>query len=160
LAEERGDAFGVEALAKQVAVNATEDGGVAQLGPMSQATLQRLLQQLRLINLREYFGDGLAGDLPRDAERFDLADDTRPAAALDAHLRARAGERGAPVVERALAPQARDGVVYVMWFEFAAGEPLAHLRLGEFAAGEERQAGDIRPLGAIGHRRPNVLRIW
>src|SRR5438067_311196 len=139
-------------------MHAAEGGGVAQLGAASQAAFERLPQQLGLVNLGEHFGDGLACDVARDAERFDLADDTRAAAALDAYLRAGAGERGAAVVERAVAPEPRDRLIDVIWLELAAGEPLAHLRFGEFAAGKKRQAGDIRPLGAIGHRWSNVLR--
>ncbi len=134
-------------------MNAAEDSRVAQFGSVAEPPLQRLLQQLGLINLREDFGDGLARDVPRDAERFNLAHDAGAATPLDAHLRARAGERRAAVVECALAPQTRDCILYVVWFEFPAGEPLAQLGFSEFAAGEERQAGDVRPVGAIGHQR-------
>ena len=63
-----------------------------------------------------------------------------------------ARQGGPVVIERALAPQAGDRGVDVVWFESAAREPLSNLRLGEFAAGEQGETGDVRLVGAVGHQ--------
>src|SRR5712691_663642 len=146
-AHDRRHAFGVEALTQQIAVHAAEDRRIAQRHPMTEAALERLLEERRLIDLREDFSDGLPRDIARDAERFDLPDDARASAMLDAYLGPRAGERRAAVVERAFAEQPRHRGVDILFIEFPPREARPKLRFSQLAAGQEGEAGDVRPVG-------------
>lgn len=134
-------------------MQAPEDRRIAHIHAASKPAIERLLQQFGFIHLREHFRDGVACDSACDAERLYLANDTCAAAMLDAHFGSSAGNRRTAIVNRPLSDQAGHRSVDVVRFEFPAGEPLADLGFGEFAAGEERQARDVRPVGAIGHQR-------
>jgi hypothetical protein len=150
--EERGDAAGIESLAEQISMDSPEDGGVAQVPSVAQATVQRLLQQRAFIDLAEYLRDGLARDIAIDAERFDVADNTRAAPMSYVQLSSRAGNGRTAIVNRLFMAKARDRGVDIVWFKLAAREPVAELSFGEFAPGEKRQAGDVRLLCASGHQ--------
>ena len=134
-------------------MHAAEDRGVGQRRAAAQAAIERLLEQLGLIDLREHLRDGFACDVPRDPERFNLARHARAAPMLETHLGPRAGKRGPAVVEGTLAAQPRDGGVDVCFVEFAPGEPRPKLRFGKLTARKQRQAGDVRPVGVVRHQR-------
>ena len=129
-----------------------EDGGVTQIHALTKTAVQRLLQQLGFVNLAKHLRDRVPGNVAGYAERFDVPDNACAAATLHAQLGPRARHGRAPIVDRPFMTKARDGGVDIVWFEFAAREPLAELSFGEFAAGEKRQAGDVRLLCAFGHQ--------
>ena len=129
-----------------------EDGGVTQIHAVAKTAVQRLFQQLAFVNLAEHLRDRVAGDVARNAERLDMPDNARAAAMLHAQLGPRARHSRTPIIDCLFLTKARDGGVDIVWFEFSAHEPLAVLSFGEFAAGEKRQAGDVRLLCASGHQ--------
>src|SRR5688572_12854868 len=149
-AQRRGHFRRVESLDEQIAPDAVRRGGVGNRAP-PQALLERLLQQLRLVELGEDLGNRLARDAPVDAERLDLPLHAQAAALLDPHLGARAGESGAAVVERALAREPRDRGVDVVVLVTAPRQAAAYLRLRQLPPGEHRQAGDVRAAVLVGH---------
>ena len=133
-------------------MDSPEDGGIAQFHSVAQAAVQCLLQQLAFIDLAEYLRDGVARDIAVDAERFDVPDNTRAPAVFYTQLGSCAGHRRTAVVNRLFMAKARHRGVDIVWCKLAAREPVAELSFGEFAPGEERQAGDVRLLCASGHQ--------
>jgi hypothetical protein len=150
--EERGDAAGIESLSEQVAVDPPEDGGITQRHSVAQAAIQCVLQQLVFIDVAEDFRHGLASEIAVDTERLNVPHNARAAAMFDLQLCSCACNRRAAIVNGLFIAKACHRRVNVVWLEFAAREPLAELRFGEFAAGEKRQAGDIRLLCPSGHQ--------
>ncbi len=132
-------------------MHAAEDRGVGQRRAAAKPAIERLLEEGGLVDVREHLGDGLARDVSRDPERFNLACHARAAPMLETHLGPRAGERGPAVVEGTLPAQPRDGGVDVFFVEFAPGEPRPNLRFGKLTAGKKGKAGDVRASG---------LRTW
>jgi hypothetical protein len=141
----------IETLADEIPVHAAYGECVVQRQAATEAAIQRLLEQLGFVELPEDLRYSVAGDIAGDAERFDLPEHPRPTVMTEAHIGSRTGKRSATVVQGTLETQPRDGAVDVFLIEFAPGEPRPQLHFGKFAAGQEREAGDIGPLGAVGH---------
>src|SRR4030095_1784738 len=142
----------IEALADEVPVYAPYGECVVQRQAATEATIQRLLEQLGFVEVPEDLRDSLAGDVAGDAERFDVPEHPRPTVMTEAHLGSRTGKRSASVVQSTLETQPRDGAVDVFLIEFAPGEPRPQLHLGKFAAGPEGEPGGGGPLR--GRRAP------
>jgi hypothetical protein len=70
---------------------------------------------------------------------------------LDVRFGPRAGERRAPVVERALALQPRHRGVDIVLLELPAGEAQAHLRFRQLAPREHPQPRHVGAVAAIRH---------
>lgn len=133
-------------------MDAPEDRGVAERHAVAQAASECLLQELAFIDVAEYLRHRLVRDVAIDPERFDVPDHARTAAMFDAQLRPCAGNRRAAVVDRLFFAKTRHRGVDLVWVEFATRQSVADLSFGELAAGEERQAGDVRLLCASGHQ--------
>lgn len=110
-------------------MHATHGGRVFQLDAVAHAFLERLLEQRRLVDLTEHFGDGGPRNVAGDAERFDLTDYPGAAALPDLRLGTRAGERNPAVVERTLLAQPLHGLVYLFRIELPPHETRPKLRL-------------------------------
>ena len=67
-------------------MHAADDGGITQVDAAAESSIERLLQQLALVQLGEDLRDSLACDVACDAERFDLAQHPRPAVMAKAHF--------------------------------------------------------------------------
>jgi hypothetical protein len=141
----------IEALADEVSVQALHSARIAQRETAAQTSIQGMLEQLGFVDLRENLRDSLTGNVAGNPERFDAPDHPRATALTQPHLGSRTGNCGPLIVQRPLTTQSFDGVVYVLVIEFAPHQPLPELRLGKLAAREEREAGDVGPLGAVGH---------
>ena len=135
-------------------MQAPEDRLVAKIRAVAQPAIERSLQQLGLVEIGECLRNRFARDVAVDAERLDLAHDAGAAAMLETRLRPSRGERRAAVVEGALRAEARDGGFDVLGIELTACQACAKLRFGQFAAGEQRQAGDIGAVRARRTQRP------
>ena len=136
---------------EQISMQALKGLGVLQRRAVAQPAIERLLQERAFVQLGEHFGDGVAGDLPGDAERFDLTDHARAAAVLEPYFGPRTRQGRAPIVERALPAEPRKRGVDVVLVELALEEPGAELRFRELAPRKKRQRRDVRAVGVIGH---------
>jgi hypothetical protein len=135
---------GVEALRKQVAVNAPGHGRFVKGGSVPQFAIKRLRDQGVLVEVAEDLGNDRPREVALDTEGFDAAQ--CPQAPVPFHMSFSPGARegGTPVVERAFLEQAQDGRVNVVGPEFEAREPRSHLCFRQLAACEQLQAGDVR----------------
>src|SRR5688572_24388446 len=109
----------------------------------AQLAVQRLHDQGIFVQVPEDFGDGRPRQLAIDAERLDRAQRAPPAVALHVRFGPRAGQRRAPVVERALLLQAGDCCVDLSGRELAASQSRPHLRFRQLAASEHLESGDV-----------------
>lgn len=137
-------AGGVEPLHEQVPVDAPERRSFVERHAVPQPTVERLLDQEVFIEIPEHVGHRLPGELARDANRFELAQRAQPSMTLHMRFRPRARQRGAPVVQGALALQAIDSRVDVVRLELAPRESRPHLRFRQFAPRQHAQTGDVR----------------
>ena len=81
------------------------------------------------IEVSEDLRNGRSRHVAPDAQRLDLSQRSQPPMTLDVRFRSRAGQRGAAVVQGALASQAEDGRLDVVRFELAPRKARADLRL-------------------------------
>ena len=136
-------AGGVEALCEEVPVDPPDDRRCLERHPVPQPPVERLLDQEVFIEVAEDLGHRRARHVARDAERFDLTQRPQPPATLHVRFCSRAGQRRAPVVQRARALQAGDGRVDIVSLELAAREARPDLRFAQFSASEHLQSGHV-----------------
>lgn len=132
-------------------MHAADDDGITQVDTAAESSIERLLQQLGLVQFREYLRDRLSCDVPSDAERLNLAQNTDPAVMPEVHLRPRTCHCRAPVVDRPLTTEARDGDIDVLGIELPFDQARSQLRFREFPTRQQRKPGDVGPLGSVGH---------
>ena len=109
-------------------MHAADDGGITQVNAAVQSSIERLLQQLGLVQLGEYFRDRLTCDVASDAKSLNLAQNTRPAVVPDPHLGPCTCESRTPVVERPFATETRDGDIDVLGIELPFDQARSQLR--------------------------------
>jgi len=143
----------IETLADKVTVHAPDGERVVQCESATETAVERLFEQVCLVEVREYFRDRLTRNVAVDAERLDPAKHSCAASMANAHLRARAGESGPPIVQGTLAAQPLDGRVDFIRIELTFDEPRPQLRFRKLATGEEREAGDVGPVGVVVRHR-------
>ncbi len=119
----------VESLREQVPVNASHSRRFFERHVVPKPPAECLLDQLIFIEVPKDLRDGRARHVSRDANRLDLAQRPQPPMTLHVCFRPRAGQRGAAVVQGALASQARDSRLDVVRFELAPRKARADLRL-------------------------------
>ena len=133
----------VEPLCEQVPVNAAHDRRLLERRVVPKPPAERLLDQLVFIKVPEHLGDGRSCHVARDAEHFNLAQCPQASMTLHVRFRSRAGQRGAAVVQGALALQAGDGFLDVVRFELAPCKARSDLRFAQLAASEHSQSSDV-----------------
>lgn len=131
----------VEALREQVPVDAPDGRRFLERRAVPQPPVERLLDQAVLIEVAEDFGNGRPCHVTRDAKCFELAQRSQLPMTLHLRLCSRTGQRGAAIVQGALAPQTVDGRVDVARPELAAREACPDLRFAQLSAGEHLQPG-------------------
>ena len=133
----------VEALREQVPMDPPDGRRFLERHAVPQPPVECLLDQKVFIKAAEHVRDRRPGDVARDAERFDLPQRAQPPMALHVRFRSRAGQRGAPVVQGALALETVDGRVDVVWLELAAREARPDLRFAQLTARKQLQPGHV-----------------
>ena len=118
----------VKSLGEQVPMNAPDGGGSLERHTVPQPAVEYLLDQKVFVEVPEDLRDGRPRDVARDAERFELAQRPQPPMTLHVRFRSRARQRGAAVVQGALALQAGDGCLDVARLELAPCEARSDLR--------------------------------
>ena len=83
----------IETLADKVTVHAPDGERVVQCESATETAVERLFEQVCLVEVREYFRDRLTRNVAVDAERLDPAKHSCPASMANAHLRARASRQ-------------------------------------------------------------------
>jgi hypothetical protein len=120
------DVSGVETLCQQVPVYAPGGRSVGKR-PVAKAPLECLLEQSVFVEFLKDLGDGGPSHRSCNAKPFDLPQHASPSAVPDPNFRAGTCERGAAIVDRPLASQARDRAVDVVGLELTTPEALTHL---------------------------------
>ena len=132
-------------------MHAAHVGLVVERDAPAKPPIERLFEQCSFVDIAEDFVHCGAGDVTGDAERFDLPEHAAASAAPHAGLDPGAGERHAPVVQRAFLPQPLDSGLDVIGFELAAGETRAELPLGQLTPCQQFQTRQVGATGLI-HR--------
>src|SRR5215213_6383491 len=138
--EDVHDAVGVEALIQQVPIETLELLVVLDAIASEQPARQRGFEQRVGIELAEDVVDRLARGRRGDSGAFDLHPDAQLAAAPRRRFRARDGFGDAYIVNRAFFLEARHRGVDGRRLVTFAGEALADLGFGQFAAGRQLEA--------------------
>jgi len=144
--ERREDAFGVEPLADQIAVQASCFTLVRDCTAPAQPFPERLLEQRLIVGALEGRVHGAVGQRAGDAGALDLPAHPSSAAPLQGRLRPRDRASDARVVQRPLVAEACDRVVNGIGLVTFAREALPHLRFGELASREQLEAVDVGPV--------------
>ena len=137
------DAIGLEALCGQVAEQPLELAIVGNHRSTVQPALQRCDEERIGIEVGKHLVDRLLRQRAADTGGLDLPSDAQPAATAKPGLSMSDGHRDPPIIERALLPEPGHSGVDIVGLMPAPGEALTDLDFGQFAAGEQLQAGEI-----------------
>ena len=122
-------ASGVESLCEEVPVYAPHDRCFLEGFVAPQPPGEGLFNQEVFIEVSEDLRDGCPRHLSRDTKALNLAQGAHAPMTLDVRFGARAGQRGAAVVQGAFSLQASDRGLNIVLCELTPREARAHLCL-------------------------------
>jgi len=146
LAERGRDTRRSESLSHQELIQARMLGGVGNARASAHLLLKSLRDERPLVDVREHFGERLAGDVLRDPHGAQLAHDAQAPAPLHIRRRARIRPSHPRIVQLFRFEQMfNDAVDFVGWM-FAIGQAVAQFLFRQLAPREHPQG-----VGVGGH---------